>query len=333
MKKLFLILIVFQLSIFSLQAQTSAEEKEQLKKVNQDLVVNYKAGKLDNALSSAQKAVELCQKIFGADSLETATAYKNLGIIYRAKKKYKEAITNLQKAVEIYRVKSDQNAKAIAQTLDELALAFALDGDSKRAEIIYTEALATAEKAYGKESKGILPFLKSMTEVYILVKKYDEAQAMFVRQYLTTRKYFQLNGEEIQQILDSFYCFNSQYFKPEETAEKEKKFFDAIRGEKTPTENTVGNKTVSGGVVNGKAKYLATPAYPSSARSRYAQGTIPVRVMINEEGEVTSAKAICGDLELGAAGEAAARQSKFNPTLLDGKAVKVIGIIIYNFIP
>lgn len=333
MKKLILFLIIFQISIFSLQAQTSSEEKEQLKKVNQELVANYKAGKLDNALSLAQKAVELSQKIYGAESLETATAYKNLGIIYRAKKKYKEAITNLQKAVEIYRLKPNQNAKAIAQTLDELALAFALEGDNKQAEVIYTEALATAEKAYGKESKEILPFLKSMTEVYILVKKYDEAQAMFVRHYLTAKKYFQPDSKELQEIIDFFYCFNFQYFKLEESNERQKKFFEAIRSEENKTVNPVENKTINGGVINGKAKNLVTPAYPSSARARYAQGVISVRVTIDEEGKVTEAKAICGDADLRAVSEEAAKSSKFYPTLLGGKPVKVTGTIIYNFVP
>jgi kinesin light chain len=162
MKKLFLILIVLQISIFSLQAQTVEEEKAQLKQINRQLVADYQAAKLDDALSGAQKAVDLSLKIYGAESLETAVAYKNLGIIYRAKKKYKEAIVNLQKAVEIYRLKPEQNAKLLAQTLDELAVAFVRDGDEKKTAEIYIEALAIAEKAYGKDSKEILPFLKSI---------------------------------------------------------------------------------------------------------------------------------------------------------------------------
>ncbi|CAN5561184.1 hypothetical protein BH10ACI1_BH10ACI1_10070 [soil metagenome] len=158
MKKLFLILILFQLSIFSLQAQNSAEDHAELIKANQELVANNKAGKLDNALSLAQKVVDLSIKINNADS-------------------------------------------------------------------------------------------------------------------------------------------------------------------------------INGGVVNGKAKYLAVPAYPASARSRYAKGVIPVRVTINEEGTVISAKAICGDGDLRAVSEEAARQSKFSPTLLSGQPVKVTGIILYNFVP
>lgn len=330
MKKIILLFIVFQLSIFSLQAQTSTEDKEQLKKINQELVTNYKAGKIDNALGFAQKAVDLTVKIYGAESLETATAYKNVGILYRAKKKYKEAIANLQKAVEIYRLKPDQNAKAIAQILDELALAFALDGDEKKAEETYTSALATAEKAYGKESKEILPFLKAMAEVYILVKKYDEAQEMFVRQYLTARKHFQPESAELQAIEDNFFCFTFQNFKPEESIKRGKAFSDAIRNENDKP--NVQPNIIEGGVVNGKAKYLAKPAYPASAKSRYAQGAIPVRVTIDETGKVVEAKATCGDVDLRAASEEAARQSKFSPTLLSGQAVKVTGIIIYNFV-
>ncbi len=331
MKKTILFFIVFQSSIFTLQAQTTTEEKEQLKKVNQELVANYKAGKLDNALSSAQKAVDLSNKIYGAESLETAIAYKNLGIIYRTQKKNRESVLNLQKALEIYRLKPEQNVKLIAQTLDELALAFALDGDEKKAEEIYTEAIELAEKAYGKEGKEILPFLKSMTEVYLLVKKYEEAQTMFVRQYLTTKKYFQAGSDELQAIKDSFDCFTYRSFRIDQAIEKQKAFDEAIRGEKDI--GFSGGGTIGGGIVNGKAKNLVKPAYPSNARAKLAQGTVPVRVTIDEEGKVIEAKAFCGDVELRAASEEAARQSKFSKTMLGGQPVKVTGTIVYNFIP
>ena len=333
MKKTVLLFIIFQLSIFLLQAQTSTDEKEQLKQINQELVTKFKAGKMDDALSLAQKAVDLSLKIYGAESLETAVSYKNLGIIFRVKKKYKEAIANLQKATEIYRLKPEQNAKSIAQTLDELSLAFALNGDTKQAEVTYTLALTTAEKAYGKESKEILPFLKSMAEVYILVKKYDEAQAMFVRQYLTARKYFQPGSKELQEIEDSFDCFTYQTFKMNEANERQKAFNEAIHPKQETVTNVSNDKSINGGVINGKAKYLAVPAYPASAREKRAQGTVSVRVTIDEEGKVTEAKAICGDVELRAVSEEAARNSKFMPTLLSGKPVKVIGTIIYKFIP
>lgn len=101
---------------------------------------------------------------------------------------------------------------------------------------------------------------------------------------------------------------------------------DAIRNDQT------GPRTVSGGIVNGKATYLAKPAYPEAARAVNAQGTVSVRITIDEDGIVLSATAVSGHPLLRAASEAAAREAKFLPTLLSGQPVKVSGILTYNFV-
>ncbi len=91
-------------------------------------------------------------------------------------------------------------------------------------------------------------------------------------------------------------------------------------------------KQISAGVVNGKAVTLAKPAYPAAARAVRAEGAVNVKVMIDEEGNVISAEAVSGHPLLQQAAVQAAQQSKFNPTFLSGQAVKVTGIIVYNFI-
>lgn len=90
-------------------------------------------------------------------------------------------------------------------------------------------------------------------------------------------------------------------------------------------------KVVSGGVVNGNAVSLPQPVYPAPARAVGAKGAVNVSVTIDENGNVTSASATSGHPLLKQAAVAAARRAKFKPTLLSGQAVKVTGIIIYNF--
>jgi len=92
-------------------------------------------------------------------------------------------------------------------------------------------------------------------------------------------------------------------------------------------------KTVSGGVLNGKATSLPKPAYPAAARAVHASGTVTVQVTISESGSVISASAVGGHPLLRAAAESAARGAHFSPTLLSGQPVKVTGVITYNFIP
>ena len=92
-------------------------------------------------------------------------------------------------------------------------------------------------------------------------------------------------------------------------------------------------KSVSGGVLNGKATNLVKPAYPAAAKAVRAAGAVNVQVTIDETGNVISASAVSGHPLLRASAVQAARSSKFTPTLLSGKPVKVTGVIVYNFTP
>ncbi len=92
-------------------------------------------------------------------------------------------------------------------------------------------------------------------------------------------------------------------------------------------------KQISGGVLNGKATSLPKPPYPPAARAVRASGAVSVQVLINESGSVVSASAVSGHPLLRAAAVQAARGARFSPTMLSGQAVKVSGVITYNFVP
>ena len=85
--------------------------------------------------------------------------------------------------------------------------------------------------------------------------------------------------------------------------------------------------------MNGKATNLVKPEYPPAAKAVRASGAVNVQVTIDEQGNVISASAVSGHPLLRAAAEKAARESKFAPTMLSGKAVKVTGVVVYNFVP
>nr|MBA3241848.1 TonB family protein [Acidobacteriota bacterium] len=89
-------------------------------------------------------------------------------------------------------------------------------------------------------------------------------------------------------------------------------------------------KPVSGGILNGKALKLPTPAYPENARRARTSGTVEVEVVIDVTGKVISAKALKGPILLQVAAEQAAKQARFSPTMLTGQPVRVSGLITYN---
>jgi TonB family protein len=85
-------------------------------------------------------------------------------------------------------------------------------------------------------------------------------------------------------------------------------------------------------VLNGKAISLPRPDYPAAAKAVKAEGTVSVKVIVDESGDVISASAVSGHPLLRAASVEAARSAKFSPTIVEGRAVKVVGILTYNFV-
>jgi VWFA-related protein/TonB family protein len=90
-------------------------------------------------------------------------------------------------------------------------------------------------------------------------------------------------------------------------------------------------RPISGGVLNGRAVVLPAPAYPPSAKSQRAAGTVTVEVLLDEEGKVVEARAVEGHPALRQSAVEAARRARFSPTILSGRPVKVTGVITYRF--
>ncbi|HYP29183.1 MAG TPA: energy transducer TonB [Blastocatellia bacterium] len=88
---------------------------------------------------------------------------------------------------------------------------------------------------------------------------------------------------------------------------------------------------VTSTVLQGKALDRRTPAYPALARQIRLEGAVAVEVVISPEGRVESWRAISGPPLLVPAAVEAARQWRFAPTLLNGTAVRVTGIITFVF--
>ncbi len=98
-----------------------------------------------------------------------------------------------------------------------------------------------------------------------------------------------------------------------------------------PSPSAPTNRPVNAGILNGRAVNLPKPAYPPIAKQMRATGQVAVQVQVDESGNVTSAKAMSGNLLLRASAEAAARQSRFNPVRIGDQAVKATGVVLYNF--
>ena len=99
-------------------------------------------------------------------------------------------------------------------------------------------------------------------------------------------------------------------------------------GKTEPTPAADGKRPINGGVLNGKAITMPKPTHPAGVE---ATGTVTVEVTIDEYGNVANARAVSGPPQLQAAAVEAAQQARFSPTYLMGEAIKVRGVLTYNF--
>jgi protein TonB len=91
-------------------------------------------------------------------------------------------------------------------------------------------------------------------------------------------------------------------------------------------------RVISKGPITGLAILLPKPPYPQLAKQAGAHGSVNVQVLVDETGKVVSAKAVSGHPLLMAAAVQAAYGARFSPTRLGEQAVKVSGVIVYNFV-
>ncbi len=106
--------------------------------------------------------------------------------------------------------------------------------------------------------------------------------------------------------------------------------------ESNSQENTVETKNSTKTIVNDKTESVSqseTSDNKSAQVKSKATGKVTVRVIIDADGNVVTAKAVDGDSLLAERAVKAARQSKFAPTMIADNPIQVTGDIIYNFVP
>ena len=112
---------------------------------------------------------------------------------------------------------------------------------------------------------------------------------------------------------------------------------EEVKPETSQSQNKSDNRPrpagpVESGELNDKAIDLPKPIYPGEARKAKVTGQVKVRVIVAETGKVLSADIVSGPKQLWMAAIEAARQARFNPTLIGGSAVKITGILTYDFV-
>jgi len=333
MKKTAFILFVSLISIFSINAQ-SKDTPEQIKALNEitnlnnQVITLFKEKNYDEALKVALNIPTIAEKNGLSNDLRVLKALANLAEVYLTKGEETEALATYQKILTAYQSNSGDTRLPVAKTLERIAIVYFAKENYGKAEDYFLKALPLREKLNGAQSRETAYLNTAMGDIYRKKKEYQKASEFYLKALEINDKILSKEEKEEREDVSNYECF--LYHKAlnegkiKEIARIIKEFQDS---RKSPDAE---KRMLDSGIVNGKAINLVKPSYPMKMIG--SEGFVMVRVTIDEEGTVISAKATCGISEFVEIVEKAARKSKFSPTLVDGQAVKVTGIIVYSFV-
>jgi DNA-binding SARP family transcriptional activator len=325
-----LAIVLILLPLISSQSQTETTSKSPLDKPEvaeaAKLAVEaaqlYKQGKYKEALPIAKRCLQIRERAFTPADEALRTALNNLAEVYLALGKYGDAEPLFQRLIKSYEEFAPADARLV-RALQRMGLIKFVAGEHDKTERLYRRALEITEKAYAPDDPKVASAASYLAEYYQAVGNFKKAEPLYQRIFAITEKHTPTgDSEDFRQARDRYACLLHKIGREEQAREVE---------DRGPLAGT-GSTPVMGSVINGRAISIPKPPYPDEARAARVSGTVVVRVVIDEKGNVIRACAMQGPSLLMHTSEAAAFNAVFTPTKLSGQPVKVTGIINYNFV-
>lgn len=314
-------------------AKPHSTELEEAVELSSKVLKLYKERKFEEALPLAKRALEIREKALSGDQQLVINAQINLAEVYMALDKHRLAESPFQRAVASYRT-ADPNDVRLAELLERLALAqFAL-GENRKSKSAYEESLQIKERVFGFDSVKAAGPLLMLAEIHQLEGNDDRAATLYKRLILLREKEAATDNDQLVDAISRYVCLLGKSGEKEEMEKWQARLasFYSKANPADPNPGSANEAFLKGGVLNGKAIRLPRPDYPPEARSAGISGLVAVQVWIDEAGRVLRTCAVSGPAKLRRTSELAAYQARFSPTKLDGKPVKVSGVITYNYV-
>jgi TonB family protein len=313
-------------------APEQSQDATELARLNAQVLGLHREGKYDEALPLAERALALAETSFGGDDVRVADALANLAELRVVKKEYESAETLSRRALTIYEKKiGPDSAQAMTMSRRLTVIAFRR-GNYDTAEDLSRRVVALAEAKYGADHIETARAWVNVAEVHRLRGEVKKAEEVYARILGSSEraKPAAIPPDVTQALANYLGVLYARGLDDDPTIDRINKLLVAVGAESPPS----SREAIKGGVLNGHLVYNPQPIYPPEARRARAQGTVIVRVLVDEAGKVINAEAVGDNFnsDLRRAAEHAAWRARFTPTLLSGVPVKVTGTITYNFL-
>ncbi len=199
------------------EAQKSGKEDFQLGNAVNSLGEFYRRiNSLEKATTFLTRAIKIAEKI-SDKSLESA-AKNNLGLTLVQQRKFDEAITFFNEALEIRKKVFGEESSEVAITLDNLGIAYANKQDFSKAEEFTKKSLAIFEKEVGISHHDTLLATDNLAQFYLMQGKIADAANLYQKQIDLTEKEFGTDSAKLISPLRQLiliYAKNPDYPKQE----------------------------------------------------------------------------------------------------------------------
>lgn len=322
----FAILIIL---LLALRADAQTEQSAELKEagdLSAQVVRLFSENKYDEALPLAKRALKLREEKLGARHPLVAAALTNLAEIYLVKDKAGDAEPLYRRALAIYEKSVETAGPRIGQILDRLALMRYAKEDYAKAEELYQRAIVVKEQKLGRDSEEVAQSLGALATVYGAKREYGEAVALLRRVVSIREKSLGPLNPEVALALQRLACVMYRNQEDAEAQKVEARANDILyKGKPEPVELALD-------FFSCKLIKNPYPKYPDGARRFAGARVILVNVDVDETGRVTSARMTSGEPVFKEASEKAALNAQLRPTIVDGRPVKVTGVIKYQYL-
>ena len=311
-------------------ASSPSQELADAAKLDAEVVRLYKEGKFEEATPLAKRVLKIREKLLPANDPLMADSLGNLAALYLARLKFDDADSFLKRALSIYEQTPGQNIFLMAKTLDSLAHVRLFKSDVKKANAFYLRALSIKENALSPDHEEILYSLNNLLDLYVSHKEYAKANAMLRRIISIKERKLGDSDTQVGRLLERMACLMYRNNEKAEAEKVEARANHILYSDLATRPDPIG---LPKDVFSCKLINNPRPDFMSIARGRRPTGKITMDVAIetDEAGNVTAARFIGGDPAFKSAAEKAALNAKLRPTIVDGRAVKVEGVISHHF--
>ncbi len=203
----------------------------------------------------------------------------------------------------------------------------------------YDKALPLAERAVllreknlGAESELVIGALRNLAEVQLALRKDKEAEATYERYVSIFGKVLGENSSSFIDVLDRYVCLLVRINRRDRAFEIQKRLYRLENKQEYEITAKVPVKNLEmGGLMKGKVLNMTKPEYPLEAKRSHISGSVIFKITVDEVGNISTVKTLCGPPILVKSAESSIRQAQMEATIVAGKSVKITGIIIYNF--